>query len=269
MHITRVVGLILAGLWLASPAAPALAAERLTDRQLEQVVKNIDQGFDRWKDDLERRNLDDAVIRSASGTVKVEEFLRDFERDIDTLKDRFKGSYAAGPEVTALLRRASDVQRRNLANRTDGGAAWQTLSAQFEAMAAAYGVSWPMDTTATAQRLNDKELAARVNQAAAAADRLRSPMKKAAGNSAGVSKPAVAAAESDLKALKDAARQLENGLKNGRATSADAMRVLDLAGKSRAFVQGLGPMDPTGNSQMNVLDNTMQAVARAYGAGWP
>lgn len=268
MYITHAVRFALAGLFLMA-AVPASAAERLTDKQLEQVVKNIDEGFDRWKDDLQRRNLDDAVIRSASGTIKVEEFLRDFERDINTLKDRFKGSYAAGPETTALLRRASDVERRNRANGTDGGATWKTLAGQFEAMAGAYGVSWPMDATATAQRLNDKELAARVNQAGAAADRLRGPMKKAAGRNPNVPKPAVAAAESDLKALKDAARRLENGLKNGRATAADATRVLDLAGKSRTFVQGIGPMEAAGTSQVSTLDNAMQAVAKAYGIGWP
>jgi hypothetical protein len=212
------------GLLLLSSDAPAMAAERLTDKQLEQVVRNIDEGFDRWKDDLERRNLDDAVIRSASGTVKVEEFLNDFERDIDTLKDRFEGTYAAGPEVTALLRRASDVERRNQAGNTDGGAAWKTLSGQFAAMAAAYGVSWPMPASGVAQRLNDRELAARMNQAASAADKLRSPMKSAAGKNPNVSKPAVSAAENDLKALKDAAKRLESGLKDARATSADATR---------------------------------------------
>jgi hypothetical protein len=227
------------------------------------------EGFDRWKDDLERRNLDDAVIRSASGTVKVEEFLNDFERDIDTLKDRFEGTYAAGPEVTALLRRASDVERRNQAGNTDGGAAWKTLSGQFAAMAAAYGVSWPMPASGVAQRLNDRELAARMNQAASAADKLRSPMKSAAGKNPNVSKPAVSAAENDLKALKDAAKRLESGLKDARATSADATRVLELASKSQTFVQGVGPMPPAGTAQLNTLDTSMQALARAYNVTWP
>lgn len=257
------------GLLLLSFAAPAFAAERLTDKQLEQVVKNIDQGFDRWKDDLERRNVDDAVIRSASGTIKVEEFLRDFERDIDTLKDRFEGTYAAGPEVTALLRRASDVERRNQANSSDGGTAWKTLSGQFAAMAAAYGVSWPMPASAVAQRLNDRELAGRMNQAASAADKLRSPMKNAAGKNPSLAKPAVASAENDLKALKDAAKQLENGLKGGRATAADATRVLELAAKSRTFAQGVGPMAVAGTAQLNTLDGSMQALARAYNVSWP
>lgn len=248
---------------------PAAAAERLTDKQLEQVVKNIDEGFDKWKDDLERRNVDDAVIRSASGTVNVKDFLRDFERDIDTLKNRFKGTYAAGPEATALLRRASDVERRNRASGNSGGAAWQSLAGQFQAMAAAYGVSWPTDATAMAERLNDKELAARVNQAAAAADRLRSPMKSAAGKNPSVTKPSIAAAETDLKALKDASKRLEGGLKNGRATSADATRVLELAAKSRAFVNGIGPMSAQGGAQMRTIDTAMAAVAKAYGVSWP
>jgi hypothetical protein len=268
MRITFFSRVAVAAACIALVSAPLRAAERLTDRQLEQVVKNIDEGFDKWKDDLERRNMDDAVIRSAAGTINVRDFLRDFERDIDTLKDRFKGTYAAGPEVTTLLRRASDVERRNQANKTDGGAAWTSMAGQFRAMADAYGVDFPMDANASAQRLNDKELAARVSQAAAAADKLRSPMKKAAGMNPSVAKPAVATAESDLKALKDAAKRLESGLKGGRATSADATRVLDLAGKSRSFVQGLGPLDASGTAQMTTLSSTMQALARAYDLDW-
>lgn len=269
MRTPFIVGGLIAGLLLVPFTTPVSAAERLSDKQLEQVVENIDRGFDKWKDDLERRNMDDAMIRSASGTVNVKEFLRDFERDIDTLKDRFKGTYAAGPEVTALLRRASDVDRRNQANRTDGGEPWKYLAAQFQQMAASYGASWPMDATATAQRLNDKELAARVNQAASAADKLRSPMKSAAAKNPSLAKPAVTAAENDLKSLQQAAKRLDSGLKGGRATSADATRVLELAKKNRAFIQGVGPMAPAGTAQMNTIDGAMQAVAKAYGVAWP
>ena len=42
-------------------------ADRLNDKQLNQIIENIDDGFDHWKDNLERRNMDDAVIKSAAG----------------------------------------------------------------------------------------------------------------------------------------------------------------------------------------------------------
>ena len=63
----------------------------LVDRgQVKKLVEDIDAGYDTWKQGLEKKNLDDAVITSAERTVKVKDFLKDFEKAIDVLKDRFK-----------------------------------------------------------------------------------------------------------------------------------------------------------------------------------
>jgi hypothetical protein len=252
---------------LAASAIPARAAERMNDRMVKQVIENIDHGFDRWKGDLERRNMDDAVIRSAAGTVKVEDFLRDFERDIDTIKDRFNDNSSAGPEVTSLLRRASDVERRNRANGSAGQGAWSALSAELATLATAYGVSWPIDPSAQAQRLTDKELAAVAKDMGTAADHARGPMKDAAGQK--VPKAAVTSAENDLKELKKAAETLEDGLKDGRATSAQATRVLELATKNRSFLAGLGPLNPTGTAAVATMSRSTEALARAFKIGVP
>lgn len=247
---------------LAASAVPARAAERMNDRTVKQTVENIDRGFDRWKDDLERRNMDDAVIRSAAGTINVENFLRDFERDIDTVKNRLNGNSSAGPEVTTLLRRASDVERRNQANGSAATGPWGALSAELSALASAYGVGWPIDPTAQAQRLTDRELATAVKDLGAAADRARGPMKNAAGNK--VPKSVVASAENDLKELKRAADTLEDGLKDGRATSAEATRVVELASKNRSFLAGLGPLNPTGTTAVTTMSRSTEALSRAF-----
>src|SRR5262245_13749993 len=82
----------------------ATGAERPTDEQVKKLIEDIDGGYRTWKQDLEKRNLDDAVITSAERTVKVKDFLKDFDKAIDTFKDRFNGNYAASPEALALLR---------------------------------------------------------------------------------------------------------------------------------------------------------------------
>jgi hypothetical protein len=85
-----------------SMGGPVGAADRLTDPQVKELAESIDRGFETWKDELERRKLDEAVIRSAAGTVDVGQFLKDMEKDIDLVKNRLGSSYSAGPEVTAL-----------------------------------------------------------------------------------------------------------------------------------------------------------------------
>jgi hypothetical protein len=146
-------------------------AERLNDKQLTQLIENIDDAFDNWKDDLERRNMDDAVIRSAAGNVEVREFVNSMEKDIDVVKDKLDSSNAAGTDVTGLLRRASDVERRS-ATQTPSEA-WKTLSGQLSALAGAYGLGWPVDANATAVRKTDRELATEAKRLADSVDRLR------------------------------------------------------------------------------------------------
>jgi hypothetical protein len=109
----------------------------------------------------------------------VKDFLRDFDEDIDALKNRFKASYAASPEVIVLLRRGSDVElleqtakdvsarikedrpattevgqllsgtgklKETLARLslpTSGGASWPAIEAGANALARAYGQARP------------------------------------------------------------------------------------------------------------------------------
>ena len=77
-------------------AGPAAAGERPNDKAVEQQGKQIKEGFEIWKKALEKRNLDDAVLRSAAGTIDVKEFLKSFAKDIDTFNDRFKATKSAG-----------------------------------------------------------------------------------------------------------------------------------------------------------------------------
>jgi hypothetical protein len=240
-----------------------LVAERLNDSQLSQLIENIDRAFDGWKDDLERRNMDDAIIKSAAGTIDVRKFVSQMEDDLDVVKDRIKPEYSAGSEVTALLRRASDVQRRNAA-QGGGSEAWKTLSTQFGALAGAYGVGWPVDGAASAQRKMDRELSTEAKRMADSVDRLRNNSLRAASDA---KRPQAErdAADREMRELKRAAEQLESNLKDHRASTADATRVLELSDKAIGFAQNAGVMRPEGASALTAVQSTRQAIALAFG----
>src|SRR5262249_32292881 len=161
----------------------ASPAERMTDEQVKKLIEDIDDGYETWKQDLEKRNLDDAVITSAERTVKVKDFLKDFEKAIDTLKGRFKPDYAATPEALALLRKASDVELRNRrqGETATSSSAWAALSSKLESLARAYDVGWPIQSMQVLPaRLNDRELSAKVQKMENASKALRSETDKAA-----------------------------------------------------------------------------------------
>jgi hypothetical protein len=240
----------------------AQAGERLSDPQVAQLVAGLDRGFDVWKGDLERRKVDDVVLRSSTGTVDVKKFLKDLEDDIDLVKDRLDSSYAAGPEVTALLRRASDVERRY--QREGTPEAWKTLGGQLSELARVYGLGWPVDVSANALRKMDRELAVEAKRVADAADPLRKGALRAASD-AKRPKPERDEADRAMRELKQAAQQLESDLKAHRAIAADAARVRDLSGKAMAFARGAGTLPPEAASAMGTMQAATEVIAIAFG----
>ena len=86
----------------------------------------------------------------------MREFVNSMEKDIDVVKDKLGSSNSAGTEVPALLRRASDVERRYADQAVPEPG---SVSGQFSALAGAYGLGWPVDDNATAGRKLDQELA--------------------------------------------------------------------------------------------------------------
>ena len=259
---TLVVALLFAG------ASTARAGDRLNDSQLTQLVATIDTGFDRWKQDLERRNVDDGRLTNAQGVVDVRKFLNDLERDIHLVKDRLKPSYAANPEVTALLRRASDVERRYRSGTAQAPEAWKTMSNQLASLAAAYGVGWPLDDTANAVRRMDGELGAEAKKLAEASDRLRSAAMKAASDA---KKPQAErdAFDQQMKELKKAAEQLASSLKDHRAVQSEVTRVLELNSKAAVFANGAGTMKPEGSAALLAMNACATILATSFGVPKP
>jgi hypothetical protein len=256
---------VFAAATLAAVFALPASAERLNDKQAKATIENIDRGFDAWKDSLERRNLDDAVIRSAAGTVDVRRFLDDFEKEIHQVKDRMKPDYAANTEVTSLLRLASDVERRAQAGQA--APEWKAMSSQFSALAAAYGTSFPMPSAdATASRLTDNELARQIEDMEQQAKRVSSEADKAmkAAKATDAERDKVKQA---LNALAASAKQTRSMVKSGTASAAQATALLSATSAAKGLVGGL-PMAGPGKTAWSSIDRGAAALAKAFGATW-
>ena len=69
-------------------AAPAAAADRLTDKDVKQLLERIDDERDRFEDQLDGK-LKRSIIRGPGGEVNVEKYLDDLQENVDKLKGRF------------------------------------------------------------------------------------------------------------------------------------------------------------------------------------
>lgn len=247
---------------LALPSR-ATGAERLTDEQVKKLIEDIQGGYETWKKDLERQNLDDAVITSAERTVKVKDFLKDFDKSIDVLKDRFESNHAASLEALSLLRRGSDVALRNRRQSLAPGSAWTALETKLQALAQAYAVGWPVESmNVQAARLNDGELAAKVAGMEPAAKQLQGDTEKAAKANKAIDKAARESLKGDIKGLGLKAKDVRARLKDDRPASVE---VGQLFAQTTKVKQALGTLSlPATGGAWTAIDASNEALARAF-----
>ena len=155
-------------------AMPALLADRLSDRDVKALIERIDDERDRFEDQLDGE-LKRSILRTPGREVNVERYLDDLQDNVDRLKERFTGDYAAGEEVTTVLRQGSEIQRfmATKAPNLDGASEWNRLAASLKQLAAVYGTTMPLRDGQQARRLNDKEVRKAADGIAESADRLK------------------------------------------------------------------------------------------------
>jgi len=251
---------------ILATAAPASPAERMTDEQVKKLIEDIDDGYETWKQDLEKRNLDDAVITSAERTVKVKDFLKDFEKAIDTLKGRFKPDYAATPEALALLRKASDVELRNRrqGETATSSSAWAALSSKLESLARAYDVGWPIQSMQVLPaRLNDRELSAKVQRMESASKALRSETDKAAKADKTIVKATRESLKTSIDKMGLQAKDIRSRIEGDRPGAVEVGQLLAQTATVRDTLKKLA-LSTANAPAWREIDAGTEALARAY-----
>ena len=102
--------LIMTSLLAIGVAPSAASADRLNDKDVKELMVQVDENRDRFEDQLDGK-LKQSILRGPRGEVNVGEFLDDLQANVDKMKDRFTPQYAASAEVTTVLRQGTDIQR--------------------------------------------------------------------------------------------------------------------------------------------------------------
>ena len=97
--------------WLVVSAVP-LVADRLTDRDVKELIARIEAGRDRFDNALDDK-FKNSILRDGSGEVNVKRFLNTFQESIDRVEESLKPDYAAsteaGPIAVPCRRYVKDV----------------------------------------------------------------------------------------------------------------------------------------------------------------
>lgn len=119
---------------------------RLNNRDLGYLIDRIETGADRY-----RRSLDYALDRSnLDGSRRednINQFVRDFERATDRLRNNARSNRASAYDVEEVLGRAVRINNFMYRHRLDSRAQndWANLRRDLDQLARAYTIAWRWD----------------------------------------------------------------------------------------------------------------------------
>ena len=249
--------------------APAASADRLTDKDVKELLERIDNERDRFEDQLDGK-LKRSIIRGPGGEVNVEKYLDDLQENVDKLKGRFTAQYAASAEVTTVLRQASDIHRymSTLPPSFDGASEWNRLAASLGTLAAVYGTMLPLSEGQQGRRLNDGEVRKAADDIAKGADRFKKELDSSLEEGQGHR-------QCHARSHRQRGRRLEAGCAEAgvprrrrpagvrRSAGAAPTRRKSPGGRIRAY------LSPAAQTAWQLVDSGLDKVAQGFGLAKP
>jgi hypothetical protein len=134
--------MIVAG--LCSPGiVEAQQAFRLSEKEMKDLLKRVEDGADRFKTSL-KKALSDSRFDDTRAENRINDFVKGFDKAAERLKDKFSDERSASGEVEKVLRRAARIDGFVSRNELtpEARADWSSLRAYLDELAVAYNVSW-------------------------------------------------------------------------------------------------------------------------------
>ena len=259
------IGVVLGCVLLCGGPALAQTAQRLNDKDVKALIEAVDNGRDRFEDQLDGR-VKNSVQRGAAGEVDVSRFLDDFQESVGRLKDRFKPDYAASAEAAAVLRQGSGIQVFMKQQPADlkGASEWDTLAGNLNRLATAYGTRFPVTTDSVVRRVSDDEAAT----AAALIEEQANEFKNTVNGTKGLPSPTKNSLKSAADAVKSRAKTLASRLKDSKPATAEARLLVEAMQKLDDTAKGAG-VAASSLSAMGAMRAPLATLRQAFGVAPP
>ncbi|HEV2835731.1 MAG TPA: hypothetical protein VGW58_10460 [Pyrinomonadaceae bacterium] len=131
---------------IVSPTGTAVAGVpyRVSDREVEKILRRIEQQSDRFRSALDS-SLDKSRLNGTREEDEINRFVKEFYEQTKTLRDHFDDHKSTSADVQAVLDRAASIDsfmRRNPMRRNDAAREWNRLRGNLDELAQVYNVSW-------------------------------------------------------------------------------------------------------------------------------
>lgn len=136
-------GLAAVGPTTVVTATPVGLPYRLSDKEVERILHGIEEQSGKFRSSLDSA-LDKSSLNNTDREDDINAFIKEFDREVRRLHDRFDEHKSVAADVQAVLDRAARIdgfmRRRGLTEKAQNE--WSALRANLDQLAEAYSVSW-------------------------------------------------------------------------------------------------------------------------------
>lgn len=257
---------------------------RLSDKDVEKIIRRIEQQSDRFRSSVDNA-LDQSRFDGSNREDDINSFIKDFYTQTKHLRDRFDEHKSATGDVEAVLDRAARINDFMSRNRLSSKAQddWSALRSNLDELASAYNVTWrwdgysgrtgvvfPSGTTVAGvpYRVSDKEVERILRRMEQQSDRFRSALDSSLDRSRlnGTSE------EDDInrfvKEFYERTTTLRDHFDDHKSTSADVQSVLDRAASIDSFMRRNRMRNGDAAREWSRLRGDLDELAQVYNVSW-
>ena len=117
---------------------------RVSDREVEKILKSIEQQSDRFRSALDS-SLDKSRLDGTREEDDINRFVKEFYEQTKTLRDHFDHHKSTSADVESVLERAGHIDSfisRNPLRKNDAAREWARLRSNLDELANVYNVGW-------------------------------------------------------------------------------------------------------------------------------
>lgn len=135
---------VLTTLILISTAALAQRPVRPTDRQVEELLRRIENQADSFRNSMSR-TLNDSRYNGTAREDEVNRFVSDFKSSTKQLRERFRDQNQVSSEVQNVLEQGQRINNFIQNNRFSNDRYWTAIKTDLGTLARYYDVPWQWD----------------------------------------------------------------------------------------------------------------------------
>lgn len=262
-------------------------AYRVSDKELERIIRRIEQQSDHFRSSLDSA-LDKSRYNGSNREDDINSFVKAYYEQTKRLRDRFNHHNSAAADVQAVLDSAARIDQFMRRNRLSSKAEddWANLRSNLDELASAYSVSWrwedyrteypapvvayPSGTTVAGvpYRVSDRDVERILRDIEHQSDRFRSALD----SSLDKSRLNGTRQEDDInhfvKDFYERTKTLRDHFDHHKSTSADVQAVLDQAASIDNFMRNTPMRRNNAAREWDQLRGNLDELARVYNVTW-